>query len=161
MLVQYFRGPRSLYNPKAHGSGIYFATDTHEILHNGVSYSGSYSSEDLPINIANLIQQVDANTQKLESLTLDGSIKDQINSAINDFATKVTDDGTIDTFKELIDYAAENSGSIDLLVSTVNALSENDKKQDELILANTEAITELATSIDTKIESAFSWENVN
>lgn len=39
-MIQFFRGLRDLYNVTTHGQGIYFATDTYEIIHNGQSYSG-------------------------------------------------------------------------------------------------------------------------
>lgn len=40
---------------------------------------------------------------------VDGSVDKKVADAINDFATKVSDDGTINTFKELIDYAASHT----------------------------------------------------
>lgn len=39
-MIKFFRGLRSLYNSELHGAGIYFATDTLEIIHDGKSYSG-------------------------------------------------------------------------------------------------------------------------
>lgn len=39
-MIKFFRGLRSLYNESTHGAGIYFATDTGEIIHGGKSYSG-------------------------------------------------------------------------------------------------------------------------
>ena len=39
----------------------------------------------------------------------DGSVKKQIDAAINDFATKVSDDNVVNTFKELVDYCATHS----------------------------------------------------
>ena len=38
--------------------------------------------------------------------TIDGSVAKSVKDAINDFATKISDDGKINTFKELVDYAA-------------------------------------------------------
>ena len=38
-----------------------------------------------------------------------GSVKKQIDDAFNDFATKVSDDGVVNTYKELIDYCATHS----------------------------------------------------
>lgn len=40
---------------------------------------------------------------------VDGSVDKKVTDAINDFATKVSADGTINTFKELIDYAASHT----------------------------------------------------
>lgn len=39
-MIKFFRGPRGSFNLETHGQGIYFATDTHEILHGEHSYSG-------------------------------------------------------------------------------------------------------------------------
>lgn len=41
--------------------------------------------------------------------TVAGSVDKKVADAINDFATKVSSDGTINTFKELIDYAASHT----------------------------------------------------
>ena len=43
------------------------------------------------------------------SSTVAGSVDKKVADAINDFAIKVSDDGTINTFKELIDYAASHT----------------------------------------------------
>jgi hypothetical protein len=40
MIINFFRGPRASYSQTLHGTGIYFATDTLEIIHDGKSYSG-------------------------------------------------------------------------------------------------------------------------
>lgn len=40
--------------------------------------------------------------------TVEGSVKKTVNDAINDFATKISEDGTVNTFKELVDYVAEH-----------------------------------------------------
>lgn len=38
--------------------------------------------------------------------TIEGSVAKSVKDAINDFATKVSQDGTVNTFKELVDYVA-------------------------------------------------------
>ena len=50
-----------------------------------------------------------------------GSVSKQVDDAINEFATKLSDDGTINTFKELIDYAAEHGEEFTELVGEVDA----------------------------------------
>lgn len=40
MIINFYRGLKSLYKQELHGTGIYFTTDTLEIIHNGKSYSG-------------------------------------------------------------------------------------------------------------------------
>lgn len=169
MEILYFRGPRALYNKSAHGNGIYFATDTKEIIHNGLVYSGNIPQE--------LLDQVKANSDKLEILTKDGegSVQNQINDAINDFAQKISDDGTVNTFKELVDYAAENGADLDALIleleevkksnqdleKEITLLEEEDTRLLTLIEANTQAIDDLSDDVDKRIESAFSWQDVN
>lgn len=39
-MLKFYRGLRHLYNINLHGDGIYFTTDTLEIIHNNQSYSG-------------------------------------------------------------------------------------------------------------------------
>lgn len=162
MLVQYFRGPRDLYNLEAHGQGIYFATDTHEIIHNNVAYSGV-----LPSEIEELVKSVDEISKELDILT-DGegsSIQSSIDSAINDFAEKISDDGTINTFKELVDFAAEHkeeSAQLILDVSDIknNLIVELQAKDAALETQITELAEDLSLEIDEKINNAFSWINV-
>lgn len=40
---------------------------------------------------------------------VEGSVKKQIDAAFNDFATKVSDDSVVNTYKELVDYCATHS----------------------------------------------------
>ena len=53
---------------------------------------------------------VDALSGKIDVLngTGAGSVTKAINDAFNDFATKVTDDGVVNSYKELIDWAASH-----------------------------------------------------
>lgn len=54
-----------------------------------------------------------------------GSVKKTVDDAINDFATKVSEDGTVNTFKELIDYAASHSSEFTELVGEVAKKANN------------------------------------
>ena len=167
-LVQYFRGPRNLYSLEAHGQGIYFATDTHEIIHNDVAYSGV-----LPAELAEVIKSVDEINKELDILTggEGSSIQASINNAINDFAEKISDDGTINTFKELVDYASEHKEESAQLVLDVAEIQLKNEAQDSLIvqlqekdsaleLQITTIAEDLSLEIDEKINNAFSWINV-
>lgn len=53
--------------------------------------------------------------------SVDGSVDKKIADAINDFATKVSDDQTVNTYKELIDYAATHGSDFTELVGEVDA----------------------------------------
>ena len=39
-MIEFFRGPKKSYNVREHGEGIYFATDTKEVLMDGGTYTG-------------------------------------------------------------------------------------------------------------------------
>lgn len=162
MLVQYFRGPRNLYSLEAHGQGIYFATDTHEIIHNDIAYSGA-----LPSDIEELVKSVDEINKELDILTggEGSSIQASIDSAINDFAEKISDDGTINTFKELVDYASEHKEESTQLILDVDNIKNNlivelQAKDSALESQITELAEDLSLEIDEKINVAFSWINV-
>lgn len=174
--LQYFRGLKGLYNKKAHGEGIYFATDSKEIIHNGLIFSGS-----VPAELSEVIAKAEANRVALEILngSGEGSVQKQIDDAINEFTSQISDNGTIDTFKELLEFAANNKGEIGDLILEINEAKDKNEEQDLRIESlennlkateqglllkiegNETAIANLSTEIDTKIESAFSWENVN
>ncbi len=44
-MIQFFRGPKKGYSVKEHKDGIFFATDTKEIIVNGYSYTGPVEEE--------------------------------------------------------------------------------------------------------------------
>lgn len=127
LIVQHYRGLKEHYNKASHGQGIYFATDTKEIILNGESYSGEGSE-----SFSALQAQVQENTDALVVLngTGEGSVVKTVNDAINEFASKMSDDGTVNTFKELVDYAAEHSSEIVELVGEVTAVKEKNAEQD-------------------------------
>lgn len=172
MEVQYFRGPRSLYSVKAHGNGIYFATDTKEIIQNGLSFLGS-----LPEDLLAAIARIEANEGAIEILngTDEGSVQKQINDAIDGFANKLSDNGVVDTFKELVEYAAENAGDLGALILRVENNEIKNAEQDQLIseLSNNLLVLKndvemkmesnsvaLEEKMDEKITEALSWINV-
>jgi len=68
---------------------------------------------------------VSANTNAIAVLngnsSTEGSVDKKVADALNDFATKLSDDGTVNTYKELIDYAAEHGSEFTELVGEVDA----------------------------------------
>lgn len=50
---------------------------------------------------------------------VDGSVAKKVDTAINEWANKVSDDSTVNTFKELIDYAAAHQGEYSTLSGEV------------------------------------------
>ena len=80
---------------------------------------------------------------------VDGSVAKKVDTAINEYANKVSDDSTINTFKELIDYAAAHQGEYSTLSGDVQK--------------NTTAIATLngdgAGSVDKKVADAIAAIN--
>lgn len=132
LIVQHYRGLRELYNKDSHGQGIYFATDTKEIILDGESYSGEGSE-----SFAALQTKVQENSDAILVLngTGEGSVIKLVNDAINEFATKISDDGTVNTFKELVDYASTHGSEFGELLVEVSAVKEKNAEQDERIEA--------------------------
>lgn len=52
----------------------------------------------------------------------EGSVQKQITDAINDFATKISDDGVVNNFKELLDYVAQHGQEFQAIFNDVEAL---------------------------------------
>ncbi|MDO5784738.1 MAG: hypothetical protein Q4P20_06715 [Eubacteriales bacterium] len=72
----------------------------------------------------------------------EGSISKMIDDAFNDFSTKVTDDGVVNSYKELIDWAAAHGAEATELAAGISA--------------NTTAINNLKTLVGTLPEGAVS-----
>lgn len=66
-----------------------------------------------------------ANSSAIETLngTGAGSVKKSVDEAINDFATKISDDDVVNTFKELVDYCAAHGSEAAELAGDIAANS--------------------------------------
>lgn len=53
--------------------------------------------------------------------TVDGSVAKSVKDAINDFSSKMTDDGTVNTFKELVDYVAAHGSEYTAAIGDIAA----------------------------------------
>lgn len=73
---------------------------------------------------AGLRKRIKANEDAIGILngTGEGSVDKAVKDAIDDFASKVTDDGTINTFKELVDWVAKHPEVAQGLTTEINAL---------------------------------------
>lgn len=73
---------------------------------------------------AGLRKRIKANEDAIGVLngTGEGSVTKAVNDAINDFATKATENGTIDTFKELVDWVAGHPDIVNGLTGDINKL---------------------------------------
>jgi len=73
--------------------------------------------------------------------TGEGSVDKKIDDAFNDFATKVSDDNVVNSYKELIDYAAEHGAEFTELVGVVDDIDERLKDAESDIDTNAQAIS--------------------
>jgi hypothetical protein len=105
----------------------------------------------------------DAITKLNGADNVDGSVDKKIKDAINKFATDISDNNTIDTFKELIDYAASHqsdystlSGEVQKNTSAIATLNGKDTEAGSVAKTVKDAIdtakTELQTSIGGKVD---------
>lgn len=173
LIVQHYRGLKEHYNIASHGQGVYFAADTKEIIMNGVAYSGEGGDSFLTLEA-----KVQENSDALLVLqgSGEGSVIKTVNDAINEFATKISEDGTVNTFKELVDYAAEHSSEIVEFVSELNGVKKKNTEQDsrieaievlvggseeggstlvETVSEHAEAIQMLQSEMDAVVENSF------
>lgn len=90
-------------------------------------YLTSTDKTQLQDNIDELSEKVTENTSAIEVLNGDGagSVKQSIDNAFNEFAANMSDDGVINTYKELIDYAAEHGPEFTELVGKVDTIGTN------------------------------------
>lgn len=104
-----------------------------------------------------LATDVKANTDAIATLngnsSVDGSVDKKVADAINAFATQVSDDKTVNTYKELIEYAATHGSEFTELVGEVDA---NAKAIETLNGDST-----VAGSVDKKIADAIAAENLS
>jgi hypothetical protein len=87
----------------------------------------------------------------------------------------MSEDGVVNTFKELVEYAANNASDLGGLIVRVDNVEAKNNEQDLLIstlqsdllvlkdsvdMKFETTIAELEASTDNKITNAFSWEDV-
>lgn len=108
-----------------------------------MAYKANVSKDDLAEALKSELE-AKAKQSDLDTLTGtgEGSISKMIDDAFNDFATKVTDDGVVNSYKELIDWAAEHGAEAAEMAGGISA--------------NTAAIDNLKNFVGTLPEGAVS-----
>lgn len=108
-----------------------------------LAYKAQVSESDLATALKNSIN-AKANQSAIDTLTGtgEGSISKMIDVALNNFATKVTDDGVVNSYKELIEWVAEHGPEATEMASGISA--------------NTTAINNLKNLVGTLPEDATS-----
>lgn len=131
--------------------------------------------------LSTVLAELEAEDSRLESLISDaedkisvlngtgeGSVNKKIADAVDAFATQVTDDGTINTVKELFDYVAEhgsdfnallgrvsaNETNISVLQEKVSTLEKDNTTNKNNISSNAEAINSLNNKVGSSADKA-------
>ena len=98
-------------------------------------------------------------------------IDSKITNAFNDFSTKVTDDNVVNSYKELIDYAAEHGSEFTALVGVVDAKADktyvdglagnyDSKGSADQALVDAKAYADgLNTAMDTRVKAVESFDH--
>lgn len=128
-------------NLKANAADVYTKTDADAMAQGKVD------------TLAN--NAVRANTDAIAKLngnsSVAGSVDKKIVDAIDAFAAKVSDNGTIDTLKELVDYVAGVDGS-DKLTSAIAQIADN-KGKIETLNGNADTVGSVAKSVKDAIDA--------
>ena len=85
-------------------------------------------TEGIATNAALSELQTQVNTNKTDIATLNGtgtgSVKKSVDDALNEFATKVSNDDVVNTYKELVDWAAEHGPEAATMAGKITANEE-------------------------------------
>lgn len=128
--------------------------------------------EDLKLDVVNLKSDNTSLLGKIEGLeakigTDDKTVDEKIDAKINEWASKVTDGETIDTFKELIDYVTDHGGEFQGVVNGITELrslvgSDPVKDQIATAIANSGHMdkVEALDTLLSKVEARAVYEQV-
>lgn len=126
-MAKFYRGLRVNYNQTTHADGIYFATDSAEILMNGVSYTGIVSGKEKVVELISLntdgtaivITYTDGSKSEIEISTASGNYTSSIEDKTLTTPSAV---GGISAGTSLSDLEGKTYDAIidDLLFPTVN-----------------------------------------
>ena len=108
-----------LYVGGANGKPVLITADVAAAVSAALTQANSYTDSE----ISKKATDINANTAAITKLngadTVTGSVAKTVKDAINKFATEVTSDGTINTFKEVLDYISQHGSDYTSLVGKV------------------------------------------
>lgn len=118
-------------------------------------YLTSTDKTQLQDSIDETSEKATANASALEVLNGegDGSIKQSIDNAFNEFAANVTNDDVVNTYKELIDYAATHGPEFTELVGEVDTIGTHIGEIETDISNYKTAVSDQFTEVDTTINN--------
>ena len=116
-MIKFFRGLKANYAPSTtHQDGIYFATDTKELLMNNNAYGIPYSYDDSTLD--GRLDTVEAAIQTLNGTSSDaGSVAYQIAQIVND-----NNNGSIDTLNEIAAWIINDTTGAAKMASDISDL---------------------------------------
>ena len=99
--------------------------------------------EGLKLDVVNLRSDNTSLLGKIEGLETrfddtDSAIDQRIDAKINEFANHLSDDGTVNTLKELVTYVANHGGEVETLVNDITTLQQlvgTDPVHDQIVTA--------------------------
>ena len=118
-------------------------------------YLTSTDRTQLQDNITQVSNKAIENTSAIEILNGDGvgSVKHSIDNAFNEFATNLTNDDVVNTYKELIDYAATHGPEFVTLVGEVDTINTHIGEVESDFLDYQTEVEERFTETDTVINN--------
>ena len=115
-------GSLSIYETKENAAATYaVASEVAASLKNITD-----AADDLAGRVGTAEGEIDALQAAVETLTggADGSVQAIVDAAINKFATDITDNETVDSFKELVDWVAEHGPEAAEMAADIKNLEE-------------------------------------
>ena len=113
----FFRGLKEKYNLSSHGGGIYFATDTKEIIQNGIVYTGELPDKNLIEDVA-----LNAEGDRIVVTHVDGSTS-EIAVGSGDYESAI-DDKTL-AMPSAVGGIAKGTKLSDIEGKTINAILDD------------------------------------
>ena len=118
-------------------------------------YLTSANQTQLQDNIDQVSAKANANESAIATLNGegDGSVKKSINNAFNEFAANVTNDDVVNTYKELIDYAATHGPEFTELVGKVDTIDTHVGEIETDLFNYKTAVSDQFAEVDTTINT--------
>ena len=118
-------------------------------------YLTSTDKEQLQDDISKVSEKATGNAAAIEILNGDGdgSIKQSIDNAFNEFAANVTNDDVVNTYKELIDYAATHGPEFAELVGEVDTINTHVGEIEADLSNYKTTVSDQFTEVDTIINN--------
>lgn len=118
-------------------------------------YLTSTDKTQLQDNITEVSNKATANASAIEVLNGEGegSVKQSIDNAFNEFAANVTNDDVVNTYKELIDYAAAHGPEFTELVGKVDTINTHVGEVEADLSNYKTEVSEQFTEVDTTINN--------